>query len=605
MKNRFSAWQKFGLSILGGIIYIVIFSIHYSFIDSDLYEFRDDGVITMSVGRHFVDFGFFGVSPSGPIVEASSSPLQTLIYALLYAASKITYQDFSTLQTYACHFLIGCVFIMFFKEKPRFALIATLLSALLLSFLYPYALWHASGMENALTHLLILTAIYGLYRMVDERQVRLYWLPIFFMAAIVRIEIVFHIAILLAFFSIYWFAKERDFRAFRFSVYVGLLWILLQLLRYWYFGDFLPNTAYAQNISVGSRLAGFFGGNPDIIQESLILYLAIFVRQGWWLLFLAIPLVSCGTYERSKNFILIAIGIFFASTALNPLLFGPSRIDIVRTTTQVTLLVVLFLAVAGALAASSRRFPTLAAVSVTIGLVAYNLSNIQSYYLGWSTIGFNQVRTEFAQLSAENEIHRPLVANPDLGVMTWHKTFNVLDLGRIGSPTIAKFADDGARADYILEFAQPDFIESHGYWTRLYCPTLFLLPRFAELYGPISGNVSIPDLCDADQPGQVVWIRRDIAIESQSAERELLNDLQQTLDIRRIESELAICEGRPAGCAYVVRTAYRFIPEFRRRGLMADVLDLFGSEVARAYLSGSASPQAHMTAIGHFERSAR
>ena len=99
------------LSFFGGLIFVIIFIWGYSFIDNNWYEYRDDGVITMSVARNLVDAGFIGVGVSGPIVEASSSPMQIFVYALAYLLTGIDYIDFSYWQTTISTFLIGFIFL--------------------------------------------------------------------------------------------------------------------------------------------------------------------------------------------------------------------------------------------------------------------------------------------------------------------------------------------------------------------------------------------------------------------------------------------------------------------------------------------------------------
>ncbi len=46
--------------LIGGLVFISIFYISYLGIDSDLYQARDDGVITMSHAKNWVEHGFIG-----------------------------------------------------------------------------------------------------------------------------------------------------------------------------------------------------------------------------------------------------------------------------------------------------------------------------------------------------------------------------------------------------------------------------------------------------------------------------------------------------------------------------------------------------------------
>ncbi len=100
--------------LLGGLIFLLVFHWAYSNIDNYLYECRDDGVITMSAARNFVDFGFVGVNPSGPIVEVTSSPVQFVIYAISYWITGVSYTDFAWWQTFFATFFIGALFGRYF-----------------------------------------------------------------------------------------------------------------------------------------------------------------------------------------------------------------------------------------------------------------------------------------------------------------------------------------------------------------------------------------------------------------------------------------------------------------------------------------------------------
>lgn len=113
------------LALAGGAIFLLVFLASYSGIDPHLYEVRDDGVITLSVGRNLADYGFLGVSPSGPRVEASSSPAQTFIYALVYKIAQVPFDGFALDQTRVATFLLGALFIQFFNclapsKRPRY-----------------------------------------------------------------------------------------------------------------------------------------------------------------------------------------------------------------------------------------------------------------------------------------------------------------------------------------------------------------------------------------------------------------------------------------------------------------------------------------------------
>lgn len=202
--------------IASGIVFSCIFYIRYMNLDHNLFQYRDDGVITMSIGRNLVDYGFFGVNPSGPIVEASSSPLETLLYAMIYMIFRIDYQNYSWAQTYFSAFLIGATIGAFFLEEHATAIFCSIISAVILSFIYPFFLWHASGMENALTHAMYLLTLYALYRMIKDGQINYYYALPVFLASITRVESGLHVAVLMLVFSIAWRRSQHNNSGFFF-----------------------------------------------------------------------------------------------------------------------------------------------------------------------------------------------------------------------------------------------------------------------------------------------------------------------------------------------------------------------------------------------------
>src|SRR6185437_7476457 len=82
--------------------------------------------------------------------------------------------------------------------------------------------------------------------------------------------------------------------------------------------------------------------------------------------------------------------------------------------------------------------------------------------IGWGTANFEAIADSLDRIAAEQDIPRPLIANPDLGAVSWRKHFNVIDLGRLGSSVIPRVA---SLAHYVVLDAQPDIIELHVPWS--------------------------------------------------------------------------------------------------------------------------------------------
>jgi hypothetical protein len=591
--------SKLILPLLGGIIFLTIFLLGYSTIDNNWYEFRDDGVITMSVAKNLVDYGFIGVNPSGPIVEASSSPLQTFLYALIYYLTGANYEVYSWWQTVLSTFFIGFIFINFFAKKPITGVMVTVVSAASLTFFYPFFLWHASGMENALTHLLLLATIYFLYKALVSNQINYSVIIVAVLATIVRIENIYPILVLLMVFSIYWYVVTRNFSGFYLFLFVIFLWLVFHTWRFIYFKDLMPNTAYAQNISVGERIKLLVSLDWPYLQQSFYLAKEIFLDQAGWLLIVFFPMIVFAKKNTNSLLLFLLIILLCITSIFYPFLFGPTRIDHARTTTPMSLMVFLFLSTLYFFTTAKKLFHIYFLTgALPIILLVYSYMEIKPYYLGWSTKGFNQVRNQFNQIAAEHNIYRATVSNPDLGVMSWYKQFNVIDLGVLGSPIMAKLENGPEITEYYLNYGLPDIIEAHKVWIKIYCNSIFTQARFQELYQMVGHKYDIFAICkDQAKPPKIYWIRKDITNHSNSSERTLLNDLQTHLSVKRIAKEVNDCGYDTHSCRYIARTVYKFIPELRQQQIFDSVLTLFKSDTDRALLEGWRDPQAHQVII--------
>lgn len=587
------------LAVLGGLIFLSVFALRYSFTDDFLYAVRDDGVITMSVARNLIDYGFIGVSPSGPIVEASSSPLQTLVYAMVYGVTGADYASFSLYQTYVASALIGALFILFFADVPRRAVIATALTAGLLTVLFPFFLWHGSGMENALTHLAFLAALYAVFSMDREGRIRWPWVAVFLSASLARVDSVVLVFILLATFSSYWLVQYRRLDAFWFSVAVGMCWVAVQIGRYLYFGDLLPNTAYAQKISVSDRLGAVASGDIEAIKNVVWIWAALIIKHGWWLVILAVPFLKGLRLTPGTRAVVICLVVLGVTSFVTPLLFGRARIDVTRTTTHLTLLFMLALAIVLVRSDLWDRFTTgmrtgLLAAMAALAFAGALIVGPGPYYLGWHTSEMLSVRETFEEIGTANDLPRPLVANHDLGVLSWAKSLNVLDVGQLGSPVIAKLPTVEDRGNYMLDFVQPDLIAMQFVWSEQYCDGFFRDPRFDALYVNLEdAAVSGTEYCAVESPPRAFWIRRAVQSGSVTAERLLIDRLLGGLTAAPFREALDGCDAGVDECRWVMRTAYRFMPELRAQGLADEVTDLFSNEAERAYLSSWRSAKAH------------
>jgi hypothetical protein len=205
------------------------------------------------------------------------------------------------------------------------------------------------------------------------------------------------------------------------------------------------------------------------------------------------------------------------------------------------------------------------------------------YYLGFDTNPFLNVEKQFKKLAFDHDIIRPTISNADLGIMSWSKEMNIVDLGMLGNHLTARLRGDGA-AEYLLTFALPDFIESHGLWSEMYA-ALFADQRFDELYAHV---IDSGDYQKERRFPQGFWVRKDIMKTSGSRERAFLNLLQKnlnSLDIGFVEDEFKSASQHGVETGYISRTVYKYLPEWRQQGKYGSLTELFHASSVGAVLT--------------------
>ena len=597
--------DPFLLSLLSGLLFVLIFA----FFSDQKPWVSDDGVITMSHGRNLVDYGFIGINPSGGRVEGYSAPVQFFLYTAAYAMTGVGYAAYSEAQTYIATFLLGALLVLFFFERKILAIAVVGVAAVLLIYLRPFLVWHFSGMDNAVTHVLFLAAVLIFFFMTREKRINYYLSIPVFLASISRTESIYHIGPLLFLFGAFFWWRIRDWRGVWFSLLVLGLWALFQLWRYLYFGDLLPNTSYAQGITVIANLRPYLALDWEHIRLAIIRSKDMLDFQGGNTLLMALPALLVLSRHRETVLLVLLLGSLAITALFNESIFGQARIERPRIITHLSVISALGTA---ALLYNLLRYrrtgwatPAVAVVGVLVFLmdVGTPYKPIR-YHADWS----NSARRRFIRfLEPAESLPRPMVSNPDLGAMSWHKQFNVIDLGLIGSPLMAKLPSS-ARTAYFLFFATPDIISLHDSWTCRYRTEILNQPRFGEIYQPLAiGSTPYTRAnCEAAQSG--IWIRSDILRSSGSAERQLIDLLKTELSVEPLRKELEYCQSlttRLPDCVYVARTAYRFLPEFRAQGEVDALDEIFATSRTAAFdrylINGYRDGQAHQDAIDFIE----
>ena len=616
--RRVAGSRTLQLFLVGGLIFVFFFYWRYSNIPETLYQTRDDGVITMSHARNLVEYGFIGVNPSGGRVEGFSAPAQFWAYAAAYALTSVGYHTFAVAQTAVCAFLLGAVFILFFRESRLWAVAITALAGLLLSWHYSFLGWHGSGMENAITHVLFLAAALILFSFARNGRIVYPWAVVVFLASISRIDSIYYIGPALVIFSVWWWLTFRGLRQGMrgcwFSLAVVGLWVGYNLWRYVYFGDLTPNTAYAQEISAGGWLERWqeYGWEAVTLYDEF--YRDIFVHHSVYILLAALPLLYFMRRSRVGLLMFAIIGGIVVTSVLSPFFFGEARFGSMRTTTHLAVFVALGLGLI-IYRIKSRRIKNrklllgMASALGVAGIVAFSIYTytVDLYNMCCWSQYYEPLRQQFDRLAEREDLLRPTVSNPDLGVISWHKHFNAVDLGRLGSPVISKLHHNEAFypfSDYFFDYAAPDFIEIHGTtWSCMYYKSVLTHPELDQRYHTIGAMEYKQDLCNSRGVHlSGVWVRADILRTSESAERKLIDTLSSNLSVDVLRRELGACQSVAGNnCVYVARTAYRFLPEFRDAGLVDGLNEVFSASRTKDYdlylINGYRDGQAHQKAI--------
>ncbi len=598
--------------LIGGIVFSVLFHFAYSKIEPHNYQARDDGIITMSHAKNWVDYGFIGVAPSGGRVEGYSAPVQFFIYAGLYGLTGIGYEAFANGQTAVFTFLLGALFALFFRESRGYALALSIFAAVILSEQLSFFLWHGSGMENPITHVLFLATVLILYSFARTERIVYPWAVIVFLATISRLDSVYHIAPLLVIFSVFWLVTHKNLRGLVFSILVFGLWVSYHLWRYMYFGDLSPNTATAQGISLSEHLHSVYALSRDHLQYSIGFAKYIASYHGLYLLIPIAPFLYFVRGNKALYLLLLLVGSLAVSSYLNPFFFGPTRLDYSRSTTQLAVGVVLAIMTILYFIQPKKHLLWIVPVFLMTGVFVFKLNQVpKSYSVCCMTADFDNVRKEFTKIAEAESLPRPTVSTPDLGVLSWHKQFNIVDLGWLGTPIMAKMKRQpiAIQSDYFFNYAAPDMMESHWAWSCIHKILIFDNPEFRRLYDPIKESLSQRDnLCNGANLLNGIWIRKDILRDSGTAERILIDDiaadLSANISVVRLHEELTTCQQDPdKNCVYVARTAFRFLPEYRAGGHISALNEVFSQSRTKDYdlylINGYKDGQAHLLAIDH------
>lgn len=565
-----SEWLKTGLLFcprvhlipffFGIFSFLVTFYTRLSYIPAYFWKNRDDGIITLSSAKHFVDYGFLGVSPSGEMVEAFSAPLQALIFGFVYWITSVGYNSFIMYQGAVLTAFLGGVVGLLFSHLVRdwrLACAATLFTALTAIYSGNFIVWHFSGMENCITHsVIVLSLLYGWLFSIGEIRPSKVIPLIFAILSFTRIDLALEVGGILCISSLLRRLRFPWRESCFFFLHFCFWWAICLWLKWMVFGFIIPQTASAQVIDPSRNLFRIFSVEGRNEFFSLI---SLFRERQ--MLNLGLALIPCALLSircrRVKHLIIIIFSII-GLACVRGYLFGGARLDPVRTVTYLSTIQPLL---AGSIIFNLRGpsiIRILCSLFILLPVVAINFAS-RAPFACCSAEEFESIRCALLKIKDEHKIHRPFVANPDLGAISFHKEFNIYDFGKLANPALTRLQTEEEIQTHFFLLTAPDIVEITPFW-RERNSAVVNSPLFLQRYSKIATNIESCNLSSTYD----FYIRKEVALGAQTRERYLNDAASSRIEADLFEEELKRCtSSNPADCFYVARVLYRYLPEIR------------------------------------------
>ena len=299
------------LSLVGLMLILAAFAIYtFRFIERTSFEIEgqqyyalfDDAMISMQYARNWAEGHGLVWNDGGERVEGFSNPLWVFYMAFFHLFPIASSQISLALQISGAVFLFANLVVVWMIAKQFMeGYLAPLLAMFLTAFYFHLNNWSLQGMEVGLLALLLSTAVWLALRSWNAGTFSLWPYALLAVGTLVRIDMVVPLAIFSAFFA--W--KDTVNRRRHLVWGFGLLFVSLVLqtgLRYWYYGEWLPNTYYLKilGIPLGDR-----------IQRGLAAFLDFVWDSGWFLVVL--PLLLPLLWPDTPT--LLLFGLFLGQVA--------------------------------------------------------------------------------------------------------------------------------------------------------------------------------------------------------------------------------------------------------------------------------------------------
>lgn len=614
---------------LAALAWLTVAALRVAVVPVDFWRWRDDGVITLSHAFGWVTSGVPSVSASGERIEGFSAPLEFFLGSSYYALGGRGWETLLDLQvvvgTLATGYFLARFLQHLFPGDARRPLLVVGVAASGVVGLLPWATsgWLVSGMENSLTLPLLAAAMAGFAGL--ERQ-RGWALGLALgLAGVSRTELAAMLLPALA--AVGLLAATRRVPvvvAARVGVVTGAVWALVHAWRWHTFGSLLPNTALVQD------KVGLAALSPGILLLPVFACLAVVALRRWprlsgalWPTSIALViasllltrLIGASDPEVCAAVVCVVAHLFVGVTLAGlgsgrtlgwagclivgsvPLvqfgIFGGARLDSLRIfgmalpllSTTTGALVLTFAARAHTLRAHVRRVALLAGIAATIGGGRAAVHAAKARELCCGVDGYRGVLATADVFRDEAGLPRVILANPDLGKVSFAKDVVVTDLGRLGDGLLTQVSlRHPTRIAALLDrVIAPDVVQVHDSWACYFEPWL-RSPAFERDYVLRSTDTRPADPACLEGGAALVFVRR---LDAPAFAREV--DLTRRLVATPaaaptlLASTLAACTALPGDalrCQWVRRAALRAGPELRAAGAYARAVDAFAASPA-------------------------
>jgi hypothetical protein len=263
----------------------------------------DDGTITLAYARTLAENRSFALTGVSEIAEGSSSLLFVFLMAALHAVFHFGFDGLIRASQFVTLFFVVVTLWLVFRElRITIPDVAHRLLLVGLFSLFPVFTTEVhNGMEMSLMAFL-LTAFYVAFRNSSA------WVYLLVPALLLtRFEAVFYLGFALASYVL--FQRDDRRRAFSLGLYTLLVFGVIAIGRWFYFGDVVPNTIHAK-LHAPYSLSGTFGEKLLLKSRGLLEFVSVTA-------FLLIPALvgACFPLFRSRRLdlgalLIISFGVF-------------------------------------------------------------------------------------------------------------------------------------------------------------------------------------------------------------------------------------------------------------------------------------------------------